>query len=196
MNKWNGAFSPTVQKSIGTIRFVPLYLMTAHDWRVLEFENLRPKAQNRIAEAAFSGDLKGFFHVNIVQKGNAKDGYYWPATADDIAAFEDAGFTNFGNELDDAMVTVDAAQLLNLQDTLSNRAIIDLFLMEIALGVVFAKASGYAKKVKPENFSQWTDIDKALFIALVLLMYYSIGEILDIMASIQEFDTASSSMLV
>ena len=86
---WNGAFS--FQKTIGIVRFVPLSEMTPEQWRILEYENLRETAKNRIADMIVAGELLGFFHVHLTEKakGPAKPDYFWPADKSAVDEFRD-----------------------------------------------------------------------------------------------------------
>lgn len=86
---WDGAFSPRIQKSIGSVRFLPLADMTAADWAWLDYDNIRTVARNRIAASIAAGKLKGFFDVNITEKAitRSKPRYLWPGEQDDIDAF-------------------------------------------------------------------------------------------------------------
>jgi len=95
--KWAGAFSPGLTKTIASVSFVPLDEMTPEDWRILEYEALRETAQNRIAEAIVSGELEGFFHVNVTEKakGKAKPHYYWPATRKAVERFKETNSADF-----------------------------------------------------------------------------------------------------
>lgn len=86
---WGGAFSPNLQKSIGTVSVLPLVDMTADDWNWLDYDNIRTVARNRIAASMVAGRLRGFFDVNLVEKakGIAKPRYLVPAEEDDINDF-------------------------------------------------------------------------------------------------------------
>jgi hypothetical protein len=96
---WDGAFSPTLRKSIGTVRFVPLLNMTARDWAWLDYNNIRLVAQERIASMAVQGKLAGFFQVLIVQKAQSKHEYFWPGSdsmVDDFAASDEVTVADDG----------------------------------------------------------------------------------------------------
>lgn len=88
---WDGAFSPMLKKSIGTVRFVPLLDMSARDWAWLDYHNTRLVAQDRIARMAVAGKLAGFFQVFIVAKAKSnKQEYFWPADDSMIEDFASA----------------------------------------------------------------------------------------------------------
>lgn len=113
---WNGIF--VAKSNINSVTFVPLVEMTRAQWRILEYENLRDIAKERIAEAVLAGDLQGFFHVNVTVK-KAKPNYFWPATGGlidahviggDVVNFEDVfrnlrdiETTSSADKLDDAI---------------------------------------------------------------------------------------------
>jgi len=86
---WDGAFAPTLRKSIGTVTFVPLSRMSQRDWEWLDFDNLREVAANRIANMAMSGNLTGFFRVMLIEKkaGPVKKEYLWPADYDMVERY-------------------------------------------------------------------------------------------------------------
>lgn len=90
---WKGALAP-MQKSIGTVRFVPITEMTPRDWRWLDFDNTRTIAQNRIARMIMAGSLRGFFQVMIAEKA-AKNEYFWPATQPMVDEFVDTDDPTF-----------------------------------------------------------------------------------------------------
>lgn len=91
---WDGAFSPILRKSVGTVRYVPLVDMTLRDWEWLDYDNIRTVARNRIASALVRGQLRGFFQVMLTQKA-AKLEYFWPATPADIQQFAESGEADF-----------------------------------------------------------------------------------------------------
>jgi hypothetical protein len=91
---WNGIF-----KSYSVIKIIPLSKMSSDDWRILEYEGLRNRAKNRIAETAT--ELVGFVLVHVYEKGIGKPFYYQPATPDTVKDFENTGSIPFLNEPDD-----------------------------------------------------------------------------------------------
>lgn len=134
MSIWNGSIAPWVQKSIGTVRFVPLKAMTTEMWRVLDYENLRETAKNKLAEKARDGII-GFFDVNIVEKaGPAKPRYFLPVvTSKEVETWESEGGApaGFENSEDVEDLTTEAQELDRWVDRISGA-----ILGGIAAGVV------------------------------------------------------------
>lgn len=93
-NIWGGLF-----KSYSVVKVIPLTQMSRTDWRILEFEHLRNKAKNRIAEA-LTDDFVGFILVHAFEKGRTKPYYYMPATVVDVGKLKDDSY-KFLNEADD-----------------------------------------------------------------------------------------------
>lgn len=115
-NVWNGAFSPTLSKSIGSTTFIPLHQMTPADWRLLDWEALNNTPKNDIVEAALKDQIAGFVKFNFVRKGNARDGYLQPVIVPDLDDLDSLmsrpEFKNYGDKdepLKDATVAFDRA---------------------------------------------------------------------------------------
>lgn len=116
VNIWNGIIVPQVQKSIGTVRFIPLAQMTAENWKVLDYEALRETAINRLEQKA-RGRLIGFFEVTIVSSANespnrlqkagpAKSIYYVPVTREEFDDWEEGERpADFENRPDEDLTT-------------------------------------------------------------------------------------------
>jgi hypothetical protein len=78
-NVWNGVFAPiepTLQKSVGSSRFIPLLEMTRDDWKVFDWDNISDKAKNALVEKALREPIVGFVHYLFVEKGSKANGYY------------------------------------------------------------------------------------------------------------------------
>jgi hypothetical protein len=97
MNKtrgWGGIF-----KSYSVVEIVPVTEMTKEDWELLDWDNLRNRAKNRIAEKA--ENLAGFAMIRIFDKAKAKSAYLLPLTEEEAARYKETGEVPFGNEADD-----------------------------------------------------------------------------------------------
>lgn len=104
LNQGHVGSNPTrdaMEKTINSIRFVPLSQMTEDDWDILDWDMLRNKAKNRIAATIVAGTLKGFYHVNVLMKARAKPDYYWPAEFGDRGSLDSDTADFFRYEADD-----------------------------------------------------------------------------------------------
>lgn len=155
---WNGMFSPSVRKSIGTVTFVPLSRMSARDWDWLDYDNLREVAANRIATTVVKGKLVGFFRVTLVQKaGPMKNEYLWPADENMLSRYDfpDEGATGparanprtttkepdfFRYEPDEPVVEAAVMRLDSVRRRLSNATP----LMRSALATMIARSAQVA----------------------------------------------------
>lgn len=106
---WNGIF-----KSYSVVKVIPITKMRSEDWRILEFEGLRNKAKNRIAESV-GEDFVGFVQVHVFEKGIGKPHYYMPATEAVVAEIK-SGKWKFLNEPDDDALHPNAVLLGDAQE--------------------------------------------------------------------------------
>ena len=103
-NVWNGAFAPyepTLQKSVGSSRFISVCDMSKKDWQLLDWDNLSNQAKNKITEIARQEPIVGYILFQFVKKGNARDGYFDPVGLGTLPDLTDAlakpAFSNFGS---------------------------------------------------------------------------------------------------
>jgi hypothetical protein len=122
---WDGKFLP-MQKSVETVRFIPLLEMEEDDWRILEYERLRSVAKNRISSMIFEGTLIGFFRVDVLNKAKAKPNYYWPGSAEMLKRFQETRDHDFFRNREDDDFDSDRADqvstLVGIGGTLSPAA--------------------------------------------------------------------------
>jgi len=184
---WDGSI---LKKSLAAVIFVPISKMTAHDWRVLDFENLRPVAKNRIAEAAATRDLIGFLHVTALQKGNKRDGYYSPATQEIRDRAFEGDNSWFTNDPDGPLLSVEAIQLQKSMDSfglLSTAAglILAARLLDFLIGSnEFEKAQQVAEAV--ESGERLEAQDEALRLVLMSAWTKELDELEQLAADIDE----------
>lgn len=135
---WNGAFAPTLSKSIGRTTYIPICRMTASDWKLLDWNALRNAAKNDIVAVALIERIMGFLHVAFVQKGSQAAGYNL-VVAESMIGGLDMMMTNppIKNTMDDPelnQVTEEFDKLLERAQTLS------LLYGKVALGLLIAKS--------------------------------------------------------
>ena len=96
-----------MEKTINSIKYIPLYEMTEWDWRNLDWYYLRNSAKNKLAAYIVAGTLKGFYLINILMKGRAKPYYHEGAENDDPEEEVDIEDTGFGYTSDDPDISAD-----------------------------------------------------------------------------------------
>lgn len=185
---WNGAFSPVINKSIGTIRFVPLLSMTPRDWQWLDYENIRTVARNRIATMIVRGRLRGFFQVMIVEKA-AKNEYFWPAGPEEIQQFAENDTTPFTNEKDVDTIEDAVDRLEGVRFSLS------LLPLQVLVQIVKVLAEYMEQELQEQlrNFSEedlneLTKEAQTLLTASVMLWEFSLEEAESLIDDIPESD--------
>lgn len=189
---WNGIFSPTFTKSIGSVRFVPLVEMTSEDWRILEFEDLRPEAKNRIASQVVKGELLGFFHVNVTTKAKAKPDYYWPANRAMLDEFNSSKSSDFFRHEVNGGIEGGTAKRL---DSLMTKAFSSLTVRTamVIVGTLLIKAKKEEnkkelEKITEENLAKLNQDDLATFISILMLWENSLEESENLISELPDSD--------
>lgn len=100
MWNWDGVFSPIIKSVVGSIQFIDISNVSIEDWSILDYDNLRPVAKNRIADMIVNGTLTGFFRVNVLTKAKTKPHYYWPADEEMMGKYSNDDHSFFVNEQD------------------------------------------------------------------------------------------------
>lgn len=97
---WGGFF-----KSYRVVEVIPIYRMSKEDWELLDWEDLRNTAKNRIVDM-LTPDFLGFAKVNVFDKGRAKPNYLWPVTVAEAEEISAGGaFPAFGNTIEEELTT-------------------------------------------------------------------------------------------
>ena len=187
---WDGMFAPQMRKSIGSVRFVPLEQMTPEDLRILEHENLRNKAKNRIADLILSGELVGFFHVNIVEKRRSKPNYYWPVTKKEVEEFQgnardridekEVARTLFRHEPEDEELTQPAQDIEYLIYSISLLSVVRLAALILK---IYESATDEEKQKLSEMQAEderYTREDVIFLVTVILLRHFTYEKALDI----------------
>lgn len=163
---WDGIF-----KSYSVVKVIPLAQMTPDDWRVLEYENLRNVAKNRIAESAT--ELVGFVLVHVFEKGIGKPYYYSPATPSTVEEIQ-AGNFQFLNPKDDDELVPKAILLSSGQSALASLVKTvgaGVIVKRIIEDVSIAKLVSDLNQLVDSGLEDYNDLDAALAIALELIKY-------------------------
>lgn len=165
---WNG-----LVKSYQVLRVIPVHEMTREDWRLLDYENLRSTAQNRIVDTAMKG-MAGFAWVNIYQKGRAKPNYLMPVTPTVAAEFIETGKIPFTNEAEETIKPT-TLKFNNAVDsiyltigTYSTARFVD-YSIEQARAAEAEKVAEEFEKMVANGIADFNELDAALAIALELL---------------------------
>lgn len=188
---WNGAFAPSVKKSIGRVRFVPLAEMTARDWDWLDYDRIRTVAQNRIAAAIMRGQLKGFFQVMITEKA-AKNEYFWPATPADIQEFAEGGSAEFfrhAPEVDSSSAAVEGLERLRAGITFLPLSVI-MLLATAASGLVSEDDRSQVNSLTEERLGEISQADIELLMSAILMWAFSLEEAESLLDDLPESDEA------
>lgn len=81
-NFWKGAFVP-LRKHFMRAQYIRFEDMTAKDWKILDYPNLRPQAKRNIQKQINNCNLDGFFRVEVDQHigkvHGGKSTYYYPS---------------------------------------------------------------------------------------------------------------------
>jgi hypothetical protein len=96
---WKDSFVPLV-KHVERVSFVDWIYMTAEDWDILDYPNLRPAARAALEKAIDNCDCSGFYRVeyDMHKSHSGKRRYYYPAKDDSYANLEgDEAIKRFGN---------------------------------------------------------------------------------------------------
>jgi hypothetical protein len=189
---WKGSFSPNMQKSIGTVTFVPISSMSARDWRWLEFENIRTVAQNRIASLIMSGRLRGFFQVMIAEKA-AKNEYFWPASETALAEFATTDNpTFFIHEKE----TFTESQALEALDSLrAGMVLLPIWTIVAILAVLAGISESEDNTTAYQNVDEATleemiDDDRQLLLSTLMMWEMSLEEAEKVLDDLPESDEA------
>lgn len=192
---WNGVFAPRVTKhrdfqhdslvehirAYGKkVRFIRLVDMTAHDWDVLDYDNVRDVARNRIADMMLRRELIGFLRIEIHVE-NGKEAYYQPVTRADVEDFEQRDKINFGNYRDADSLS-DAAELV--EDYRASLSIVPRWML-VAMGVTLRVVARNSNEEVPEEIVEQLEqitreslfdlSDAALILLLIVLLFVLLG---------------------
>jgi hypothetical protein len=190
-NLWRGLF-----KSYRVVEVIPTYRMTKEDWELLDWEDLRNTAKNRIVDS-LGPDFLGFAKVNIFEKGKAKPNYLWPVTvskAERVSAGEP--LEDFGNEIETELTTeakefsTDVDDLAFIAGVYGGRAVLKS-LMERKHRV--EELTKELTAILESGYDDYGSIDQALAIAMTIRKYQDseslrklIVELDDILAQMEE----------
>lgn len=192
---WNGAFSPSMRKSIGAVRFMPLSQMSSRDWDWLEYDNLRETARNRIASTIVSGNLIGFFQVMITEKAKAKNEYLWPATKLMLDEFE-AGdlmgpdFFRYESDVDAENPAVEAVETLRSGATFLTIPMILSILRVVAQVSEDEYTKQHAEEVDERLLSELDREDIEILLAAIMLWELQLDEAERLLDDAPESDEA------
>lgn len=156
-----------LRKSLDS-EFVSLHAMTPADWRVLEYENLRNRAKNRIAEMIIDGELIGFYRVNIVEKAKAKSRYFQPVS--DVTIEDEHG--GFENSVDDEALSDDAESLNMILSDAVLIPVASLALLAVSPEWFEFFSAGRTKEKVRDDIEAMNPEDVALYMTATLFQAY------------------------
>lgn len=188
---WNGTFA--FQKSIGSVKLVPVTSMTARDWRWLDYDNTRNIAQNRIANLIMSGKLKGFFQVMITEK-SAKNEYFWPADLELIEEFAVTEEPTFFLNRSEALTLNDAVmQLERLRNGMFNIPIWAVVaIIELIEEIASDENSEELSSIEQDFLEQLEADDMELLLSTLMMWEMSLEEAEKVLDDLPESDEADT----
>lgn len=160
-------FRDMLRKSLDS-EFVSIHDMTPADWRVLEYENLRNRAKNRIAEMIIDGDLIGFYRVNVVEKARAKGQYFQPVS--DTTIDEEHG--GFENSEDDEVLSDDAETVNMILSDIVLIPVASIALLLTGPRLFHLYSAGRTKEKVRQQIEEMDPLDVAIYMLAVLTEEY------------------------